>query len=241
MTFFFNHTAFAGIASSQADTDHRTTTGGAPHSRRFGFDSVGVLGEVSPSNTWGTPTGSPVSFAARLDTSHFSNGLESITPSDIFPLGDAEIVTRASSSPTPGWVLSFTLKEEKISGNWRRLIACPRSKNRRNDCRAEVPLLSYVSPYLPAVLEGYVSLFDLKGSFFQLALPLAAQSAFRFRDHSGDLFQLNRPPMGFKASPEIGPCWRSHWNQGASRSPSWTYSSRLDRQYTLVWCWKSGS
>ncbi|KAF8283786.1 hypothetical protein TcBrA4_0055430 [Trypanosoma cruzi] len=47
------------------------------------------------------------------------------------------------------------------------------------------------------------SCLDLKTSFFQVSLPRETQHLFRCRVEDGMLVEPTRPPMGYKASPEI--------------------------------------
>ncbi|RNC39536.1 target of rapamycin (TOR) kinase 1 [Trypanosoma cruzi] len=47
------------------------------------------------------------------------------------------------------------------------------------------------------------SCLDLKASFFQVPSPRETRHLFRCRVEDGTLVELTRPPMGYKAGPEI--------------------------------------
>ncbi|ORC89559.1 uncharacterized protein TM35_000123340 [Trypanosoma theileri] len=115
---------------------------------------------------------------------------------------EAGIICTASSHPTTGWVVPFTVVEEKPYGQRGRFIAWTREKNDKDDCEADVPL-GHISRYLDVVYDETATLFDLKASFFQMALPVNRRASFRCRTESGELVEFTRLPMGYKCSPEI--------------------------------------
>ncbi|ORC90666.1 uncharacterized protein TM35_000084640 [Trypanosoma theileri] len=115
---------------------------------------------------------------------------------------EAGIICTASSHPTTGWVVPFTVVEEKPSGKRRRFIAWPKGKNAQDDYEADVPL-EHISRYLDVVYDETATLFDLKASFFQVALPHNIRASFRCRTESGELVEFARLSMGYKCIPEI--------------------------------------
>ncbi|ORC86506.1 uncharacterized protein TM35_000282220 [Trypanosoma theileri] len=125
-----------------------------------------------------------------------------ITNADAQRMKEAGIICTASSHPTAGWVVPFTVVEEKPSGKRRRFIAWPKGKNAQDDYEADVPL-EHISRYLDVVYDETATLFDLKASFFQVALPRNIRASFRCRTESGELVEFARLPMGYKCSPEI--------------------------------------
>ncbi|KAF5221569.1 hypothetical protein ECC02_005458 [Trypanosoma cruzi] len=125
-----------------------------------------------------------------------------IPTADARLLRKAGIIEDASSTITGGWIIPFSVVEEKITGLRRRWIAWPREKNRDDPYEANVPLL-HISHYLPPVMAEAASCLDLKASFFQVSLPRETRHLFRCRVEDGTLVELTRLPMGYKASPEI--------------------------------------
>ncbi|KPA84400.1 putative target of rapamycin (TOR) kinase 1 [Leptomonas pyrrhocoris] len=112
------------------------------------------------------------------------------------------VVSLATPSKTRGWVIPFTVVEERESGWRRRMIAWPRAKNAHDVYEARLPL-QHVAYYLDAVGDDIATTVDLKASFFQVELPPAWRSLYRFRDTRGTLLELTRLPMGYVASPEV--------------------------------------
>ncbi|PWU88573.1 putative target of rapamycin (TOR) kinase 1 [Trypanosoma cruzi] len=129
-------------------------------------------------------------------------GSRRIPTADAHLLRTAGIIEDASSTMTGGWILPFSVVEEKTTGSRRRWIAWPRDKNRDDPYEANVPLL-HISHYLPPVMAEAASCLDLKASFFQVSLPRETRHLFRCRVEDGTLVELTRLPMGYKASPEI--------------------------------------
>ncbi|ORC85170.1 uncharacterized protein TM35_000371430 [Trypanosoma theileri] len=126
-----------------------------------------------------------------------------INNADAQRMKEAGIICTASSHPTKGWVVPPTVVvEKKPSGQRRRFIALPREKNDKDDYEADVPL-EHISRYLDAVYDETATLFDLKASFFQVALPLNIRASFRCRTESGELVEFTYLPMGYKCIPEI--------------------------------------
>ncbi|PWU88485.1 hypothetical protein C4B63_72g112 [Trypanosoma cruzi] len=128
-------------------------------------------------------------------------GSRRIPTADAHLLRKAGIIEDASSTITGGWIIPFSVVEEKTTG-LRRWIAWPRDKNRDDPYEANVPLL-HISHYLPPVMAEAASCLDLKASFFQVSLPRETRHLFRCHVEDGTLVELTRLPMGYKASPEI--------------------------------------
>ncbi|RNE98489.1 target of rapamycin (TOR) kinase 1 [Trypanosoma cruzi] len=116
-------------------------------------------------------------------------------------LTEAGIIEDASSTTSGGWIISFSVVEEKTTGLRRRWIAWPRDKNRDDPCEANGHL-SHIFHYLPPVLAEAVSCLDLKSSFI-VSLPRETRHLFRCHVEEGTLVELTRLPMGHKAGPEI--------------------------------------
>ncbi|KEG06395.1 TcC31.12 [Trypanosoma grayi] len=125
-----------------------------------------------------------------------------MTEEDAQVMKKAGIIQPASKLPTTGWVVPFTVVEEKQSGPRRRFIAWPKAKNEQEDYEALVPL-GHISQYLGAVYDETAAIFDLKASFFQVGLPAETRGNFRCRTEKGELVEFTRLPMGYKCSPEI--------------------------------------
>ncbi|ORC92306.1 uncharacterized protein TM35_000045200 [Trypanosoma theileri] len=125
-----------------------------------------------------------------------------INNADSQRMKEAGIICTAFSHPTAGWMVPFTVVEEKPSGQRRRFIALPREKNDKDDYEADVPL-AHISRYLDVVYDETATLFDLKASFFQVALLVNMRASFCCRTESGELVEFTRLPMGYKCSPEI--------------------------------------
>ncbi|RNF00772.1 putative target of rapamycin (TOR) kinase 1 [Trypanosoma cruzi] len=74
-----------------------------------------------------------------------------IPTADARLLRKAGIIGDALSTVTSGWIIPFSVVEEKTTGSRRRWIAWPRDKNRDDPSEANVPLL-HISHYLPPVM-----------------------------------------------------------------------------------------
>ncbi|RNE98224.1 rab1 small GTP-binding protein [Trypanosoma cruzi] len=100
-----------------------------------------------------------------------------IPTADAHLLRKAGIIEDASSTITGGWIMSFSVVEEKTTGLRRRWIAWPRDKNRDDPSEANGPL-SHIFHYLPPVMAEAASCLDLKASFFQVSLPRETRHLF---------------------------------------------------------------
>ncbi|KAF8304430.1 rab1 small GTP-binding protein [Trypanosoma cruzi] len=129
-------------------------------------------------------------------------GSRRIPTADARLLRKAGIIEDALSKITGGWIIPFSVVEEKTTGSRQRWIAWPRDKNRDVPYEANVPLL-HISHYLPPVMAEAASCLDLKASFFQVSLPQETRHRKRCRVEDGTLVVLTRLPMGYKAGPEI--------------------------------------
>ncbi|ESS62067.1 target of rapamycin (TOR) kinase 1 [Trypanosoma cruzi Dm28c] len=116
-------------------------------------------------------------------------------------LTEAGIIEDASSTTSGGWIISFSVVEEKTTGLRRRWIAWPRDENRDDPYEAN-GRLSHIFHYLPPVMAEAASCLDLKSSFI-VYLPRETQHLFRCHVEDGTLVELTRVPMGHKAGPEI--------------------------------------
>ncbi|RNC39458.1 rab1 small GTP-binding protein, partial [Trypanosoma cruzi] len=129
-------------------------------------------------------------------------GSRRIPTADAHLLRKAGIIEDASSTITGGWIIPFSVVEEKTTGLRRRWITWPRDKNRDDPYEANVPLL-HISHYLPPAMAEAASCLDLKASFFRVSLPRETRHLFRCRAEDGTLVELTRLPVGYKAGPEI--------------------------------------
>ncbi|RNE96765.1 rab1 small GTP-binding protein [Trypanosoma cruzi] len=129
-------------------------------------------------------------------------GSRRIPTADAHLLRKAGIIEDAPSTITGGWIILFSVVEEKTAGLRRRWIAWPRDKNRDDPYEANFPLL-HISHYLPPVMAEAASCLDFEASFFQVSLPRETRHLFRCRVEDGTLVELARLPMGHKAGPEI--------------------------------------
>ncbi|ESS62613.1 hypothetical protein TCDM_09696 [Trypanosoma cruzi Dm28c] len=100
-----------------------------------------------------------------------------IPTADARLLRKAGIIEDASSTITGGWIIPFSVVEEKTTGLRRRWIAWPRDKNRDDHYEANIPLL-HISHCLPPVMAEVASCLDLKASFFQVSLPRDTRHLF---------------------------------------------------------------
>ncbi|ESS67885.1 rab1 small GTP-binding protein [Trypanosoma cruzi Dm28c] len=123
-----------------------------------------------------------------------------IPTADAHLLRKAGIIEDASSTITGGWIIPFSVVEEKTNGLRRRWIAWPRDEKRDDPYEAHAPLL-HISHYFPPVMAETASCLDLKTSFI-VSLPRETRHLFRCRVEDGALVELTRLPMGYKASPE---------------------------------------
>ncbi|RNC38371.1 putative target of rapamycin (TOR) kinase 1 [Trypanosoma cruzi] len=90
-------------------------------------------------------------------------------------LRKARIIEDGSFTVTGGWIIPFSVVEEKKAG-LRRWIAWPRDKNRDDPYEANVPLL-HISHFLPPVMAEAASCLDAEASFIVL-LPREARHLF---------------------------------------------------------------
>ncbi|EKF99775.1 target of rapamycin (TOR) kinase 1, putative, partial [Trypanosoma cruzi] len=127
-------------------------------------------------------------------------GSRRIPTADARLLRKAGIIEDASSTITGGWIIPFSVVEEKTTGLRRRWIAWPRDKNRDDPYEANAPLL-HISHYLPPVMAEAAFCLDVKSSFI-VSLPRETRHLFRCRVEDGTLVELIRLPMGYKAGPE---------------------------------------
>ncbi|ESS60692.1 target of rapamycin (TOR) kinase 1 [Trypanosoma cruzi Dm28c] len=147
---------------------------------------------------WGLVGRSPFSPSSSGEA---REGSRRIPTADARLLRKAGIIEDASSTITGGWIIPFSVVEEKTTGLRRRWIAWPHDKNRDDPYEANAPLL-HISHYLPPVMAEAVSCLDLKASFI-VSLPRETRHLFRCRVEDGTLVELTRLRMGYKAGPEI--------------------------------------
>ncbi|KAF8284848.1 hypothetical protein TcBrA4_0043130 [Trypanosoma cruzi] len=103
-------------------------------------------------------------------------GSRMIPTADARLLRKAGIIEDGSSTITGGWIIPFSVVEEKTTGLRRRWIAWPRDKNRDDPYEANVPLL-HISHYLPPVMAEAASCLDVKSSFI-VSLPRETRHLF---------------------------------------------------------------
>jgi len=110
---------------------------------------------------------------------------------------------------TPVTCHSFSIIEENKAigenkrGNRRRDIKWARLFNEKcveEGYKANVNLKHH-SAYFDRVHQAFGACFDMKAGFYQVQLPKA--DLFTFMDENGDVFGLNRLPMGISTAPEI--------------------------------------
>ncbi|RNF09999.1 target of rapamycin (TOR) kinase 1 [Trypanosoma cruzi] len=129
-------------------------------------------------------------------------GSRRIPTADARLMKEAGIIVDASFTVTSGgWIIPFSVLEEKTTGLRRRWIAWPR-KNRDDPYEANAPL-SQISHYLPPVMAEAASCAELKATFLRVFVAAGTRHFFRCRVEDGTLVELTRLPMGYKASPEI--------------------------------------
>ncbi|PWV05920.1 hypothetical protein C3747_122g162 [Trypanosoma cruzi] len=131
-------------------------------------------------------------------------GSRRIPTADARLLRKAGIIEDASSAITGGWIIPFSVVEEKTTGLRRRWIAWPRDKNRDDPYEAHAPLL-HISHYLPPVMTEAASCLDLKASFFQVFVAAgdsASLSMPRGGRHAGG---AHTAPNGIQGRPRNSP------------------------------------
>ncbi|PWV06601.1 hypothetical protein C3747_112g6 [Trypanosoma cruzi] len=131
-------------------------------------------------------------------------GSRRIPAADARLLRTAGIIEDASSTITSGWIIPFSVVEEKTAGLRRRWIAWPRDKNRDDPYEANVPFL-HISHYLPPVMADAASCLDVKTSFFQVSLPREASASLlmpRGGRHAGGAYTA---PNGIQGQPRNSP------------------------------------
>ncbi|KAF8293929.1 hypothetical protein TcYC6_0107830 [Trypanosoma cruzi] len=96
-------------------------------------------------------------------------GSRRIPAADARLLRKAGIIEDASSATTGGWMIPFSVVDEKTTGLRRRWIAWPRDKKIDDPYEAHVPLL-HISRYLLPVMAEAASCVELKASFFRSLL-----------------------------------------------------------------------
>ncbi|RNF03942.1 target of rapamycin (TOR) kinase 1 [Trypanosoma cruzi] len=104
-------------------------------------------------------------------------GSRRIPAADARLMKEAGIIEDGSSTITGGWIIPFSVVEEKTTGLRRRWIAWPREKKGDDPYEANAPPLN-VSHYLSPVMAEAVSCLDLKASFFQVFLPRETRHLF---------------------------------------------------------------
>ncbi|PWU93731.1 hypothetical protein C3747_291g7 [Trypanosoma cruzi] len=131
-------------------------------------------------------------------------GSRRIPTADARLLRKAGIIEDASSTITSGWIIPFSVVEEKTTGLRRRWIAWPRDKNRDDPYEANVPLL-HISHYLPPVMAESASCLDVKASFFSCPFTAgdsASLSMPRGGRHAGG---AHTAPYGIQGRPRNSP------------------------------------
>ncbi|KAF8276893.1 hypothetical protein TcBrA4_0126080 [Trypanosoma cruzi] len=104
-------------------------------------------------------------------------GSRRIPTADARLLRKAGIIEDGSSTITGGWIIPFSVLEEKTTGLRRRWIAWPRDKKGDDPYEANAPLLN-ISHYLPPVMAEAVSCLDVKASFFQVFVAAGTRHLF---------------------------------------------------------------
>lgn len=94
---------------------------------------------------------------------------------------------------------SFTVVE--LEKRRQRYIAWPRRALRRSKYVSEFATANMATDLKRMKRCRYAAAFDLKASFFQVALPTGIN--FLVADQSGNIYRLDRMPMGMDASPEV--------------------------------------
>ncbi|ESS60678.1 target of rapamycin (TOR) kinase 1 [Trypanosoma cruzi Dm28c] len=129
-------------------------------------------------------------------------GSRGIPAADARLLRKAGIIEDASSTITGGWIIPFSVVEEKTTGLRRRWIAWPHDKNSDDPYEANVPLL-HISHYLPPVTAEAFSCLDVNSSFI-VSLPRETRHLFRCRVREGTL-SLAEHASGSAALPLYSP------------------------------------
>ncbi|PWU86655.1 hypothetical protein C3747_525g1 [Trypanosoma cruzi] len=148
---------------------------------------------------------------------------------------EAGIIEDASFTVTSGgWIMPFSVVEEKTTGSRRGWIAWPRDEKRDDPYEAHVPLL-HISRYLSPVMTEAASCVELKASFFRSLLLRGLGISFdvAWRRHAGG---AHTAPNGIQGQPRNSPDYyyfgSCGGDDGGSLSPSCTSIGayrRMDR------------
>lgn len=132
-----------------------------------------------------------------------------LTHGDATKLCEAGVISLISkdeekSRPTRATLKPFTVVETRDGSDRRRFIAWTKSHNDalEHSYTANVPL-QHISYYLDRVNENVALKRDLSCGFFQMEIPYEFRSLFRFTDDVGNVFEMNRVPMGHVCAPEL--------------------------------------
>ncbi|PWU97278.1 TcC31.12 [Trypanosoma cruzi] len=113
------------------------------------------------------------------------------------------IVDASFTTTSGGWIMPFSVLEEKTTGLRRRWIAWPREKKRDDPYEAYAPLL-HIFHYLPPVMAEAASCVELKASFLRVftAGDSASLSMPRGGRHAGG---ADTAPNGIQGRPRNSP------------------------------------
>ncbi|EKG00516.1 hypothetical protein TCSYLVIO_008534, partial [Trypanosoma cruzi] len=206
----FNHNHAATITRRATRT--RSTTPQDEHAMPLQQVNVPVLNlewiqsRLSPATlerlmqVWGLVGRSPFPPSS---SGKAREGSRRIPTADARLLRKAGIIVDASSPVTGGWIIPFSVVEEKTTGLRRRWIAWPHDKKRDDPYEAHAPLL-HVSHCLPPVMAEAASCLDVKSSFFQVFTAGDSASLLMPRGgrHAGG---AHTAPNGIQGQPRNSP------------------------------------
>jgi hypothetical protein len=112
----------------------------------------------------------------------------------------------SDKTTTKSFGIPFNVIEEKDGKSRRRFIFWTKDMNEFLEAanyQPQLKNLKFQNYYLESALGSMAVTGDLKISFFQVEIPKQIRQYFRFVDADGNLYELNRLPMGLKVSPEI--------------------------------------
>ena len=117
----------------------------------------------------------------------------------------SRVVNDTGDNESLAFCIPFLIVEQKDSGERLRFICWTQAVNDllTDVYTSEMSQLQHSSRYVDAVRQECAVIGDLKISFFQVEIPPQFRPLFRFPDCEGNLYEMNRLPMGLRPSAEI--------------------------------------
>ena len=139
---------------------------------------------------------------------HYSQFRSTLLPEHGQRLVQDGIVSRVPEDQrdsSKAFCIPFFIIEEKDGQPRLRFICWTEFINTilKDDYTPQMSQLQHSSRFIDAVRDECGVIGDLKISFFQVEIPQQFRPYFRFPDSNGNLYEMNRLPMGLRTSAEI--------------------------------------